>query len=307
LSQIVKLLLSDSELSLSNLIVAVTGSRRAQELARIIRSFGATPYIAPTIGIEIPESSAEQGKQFIMKIIKEKPDYVVFMTGPGVYSLFDIAKRSGIQRSLTDALRNTTIVCRSEKPKIALSHFKLRSNLIPRDENTAKGILRLLQKYDLRDKKIAIFWHGSYSQELSDELQKDGATIFEASTYTYSSKLDSAGALILEEMGFKYESPNEAIVIKLIEKINKGAIDAVTFTSPPSAQELFRIATDHNLEASLRKGLNTKVIVTVIGPSTRRVLEKNDVFVDVMPNTYKMGPMVKSLSDFVNHHYQQQA
>ena len=281
--------------------VAVTGSRRAQELARIISSFGAIPYIAPTLGIEIPDDSTECGKQFIMKIIKEKPDYVVFMTGPGVYSLFDIAKRSGIQKSLTDALRNTTIVCRSEKPKIALSHFKLRSHLIPRDENTAKGILRLLQKYDLRNKKIAIFWHGSYSQELSDALQKDGATVFEGSTYTYSSKLDSAGALILEEMGFKYVSPNEAIVIKLIEEINKGAIDAVTFTSPPSAQELFRIAADHNLEASLRKDLNAKVIVTVIGPSTRRALENNDVFVDVMPNTYKMGPMIKSLSDFVNH------
>ena len=289
-------------LSLSNLTVAVTGSRRAQELAHIIRSFGGIPYIAPTIGIEIPESSAEQGKQFIVKIIRERPDYVVFMTGPGVYSLFDIAKRSGIQESLTNALHNTTIVCRSEKPKMALSHFKLRSHLVPKDENTAKGVLRLLQKQDLLHKKIAIFWHGSYSQELRDELQRDGATVFESSTYTYSGKLDSAGALILEKMGFKYDSPNEAVVIELIEKINKGSVDAITFTSPPSAQELLRIATSHNLEASLRKDLNARVIVTVIGPSTRSVLEKNGVFVDVMPETYKMGSMVKSLSDFVNHH-----
>ena len=292
-------------LSLSNLTVAVTGSRRAQELAHIIRSFGGIPYIAPTIGIEIPESSAEQGKQFIVKIIRERPDYVVFMTGPGVYSLFDIAKRSGIQESLTNALHSTTIVCRSEKPKMALSHFKLRSHLIPKDENTAKGVLRLLQKHDLHHKKIAIFWHGSYFQELRDELQKDGATVFESSTYTYSGKLDSAGASILEKMGFKYDSPNEAVVIELIEKINKGSIDAITFTSPPSAQELFRIATSHNLEASLRKDLNARVIVTVIGPSTRSVLEKNNVFVDVMPETYKMGSMVKSLSDFVNHHRRQ--
>lgn len=289
-------------LSLSNLTVAVTGSRRAQELAHIIRSFGGIPYIAPTIGIEIPESSAEQGKQFIVKIIRERPDYVVFMTGPGVYSLFDIAKRSGIQESLTNALHNTTIVCRSEKPKMALSHFKLRSHLVPKDENTAKGVLRLLQKQDLLHKKIAIFWHGSYSQELRDELQRDGATVFESSTYTYSGKLDSAGALILEKMGFKYDSPNEAVVIELIEKINKGSVDAITFTSPPSAQELLRIATSHNLEASLRKDLNARVIVTVIGPSTRSVLEKNGVFVDVMPETYKMGSMVKSLSDFVIHH-----
>ncbi|MPZ06498.1 MAG: hypothetical protein GEU26_08785 [Nitrososphaeraceae archaeon] len=181
-------------MSLSNLTIAVTGSRRANELAHIIKSFGGRPYIAPTIGIEITEPSAEQGKQFIMKILREKPDYVVFMTGIGVYSLMDIARESGIQKLLTNALHDTSIVCRSDKPKIALSHFKLKAHLIPRDENTAKGILRLLQKYELRDKKIAIFWHGSYSRVLSDELQKNGANVFESFTYTYSNKLDSAGA-----------------------------------------------------------------------------------------------------------------
>jgi hypothetical protein len=64
-------------MSLSNLTVAVTGSRRANELAHIMGSFGSRPYIAPTIGIDITEPSAEQGKQFIMKILREKPDYVV--------------------------------------------------------------------------------------------------------------------------------------------------------------------------------------------------------------------------------------
>jgi uroporphyrinogen-III synthase len=288
-------------MSLSNLTIAVTGSRRAHELAHIIESFGGRPYIAPTVGIEITEPSAEQGKQFIMKILSEKPNYVVFMTGPGVYSLMNIAKESGILELLTNALSNTSIVCRSDKPNAALSHFKLRARLIPRDENTARGILRLLQKYDLRDKKIAIFWHGSYSRVLSDELQKDGANVFESFTYTYSNKLDSAGARILEAMGFKYESPDELMVVKLIGEISKGTIDVITFTSPPSAQEFFRIATEHNLENSLKRSLNGMVIVTVIGPSTRKILEENNVFVDVMPDVYKMGPMIKALSDFVKY------
>ena len=82
----------------------MTGSRRAHELAHIISSFGGRPYIAPTIGIrmQIPEPEAEQGKQFIMKILSEKPDYVVFMTGPGVNSLMDIAKKSGTLELLNE-------------------------------------------------------------------------------------------------------------------------------------------------------------------------------------------------------------
>lgn len=288
-------------MSLTNLTIAVTGSRRAHELAHIIRSFGGKPYIAPTIGIEITESSVEKGKQFIMKILREKPDYLVFMTGPGVYSLMNIAKESGIQDLLITALHNTLIVCRSDKPKIVLSHFKLKANLIPRKENTARGILRLLQNYDLQDKKIAIFWHGSYSSELRNELQKSGANVFESFTYTYSSKLDTAGALILEKMGFKYESPVESIVVKLIEDMNSGMIDVITFTSPPSAQELFRIATKHDLEMSLKKSLNSEIIVAVVGPSTRKALEENNVKVDVMPEIYKMGPMISALSDFFKY------
>lgn len=289
-------------MSLTNLTIAVTGSRRAHELAHIIRSFGGRPYIAPTIGIEITESSVEQGKQFIMKILREKPDYIVFMTGPGVYSLMNIAKESGIQDLLITALHNTIIVCRSDKPKIVLSHFKLKANLIPKKENTARGILKLLQNYDLQDKKIAIFWHGSYSSELRYELQKSGANVFESFTYTYSSKLDTAGALILEKMGFKYESPVESIVVKLIEDMNSGMIDVITFTSPPSAQELFRIATKHDLEMSLKKSLNSEIIVAVVGPSTREALEQNNVKVDVMPKIYKMGPMISALSDFFKYH-----
>jgi uroporphyrinogen-III synthase len=59
-------------MSLSNMTVAVTGSRRANELAHIIKSFGGKPYIAPTIGIEITKDLTEQGKEFILKILGDK-------------------------------------------------------------------------------------------------------------------------------------------------------------------------------------------------------------------------------------------
>jgi uroporphyrinogen-III synthase len=286
-------------MSLSNLTIAVTASRRAYELAHIIKSFGGKPYIASTIGIEITDHSTEQGKGFIMKVLRDKFDYVVFMTGPGVYSLMNITERLGIQEQLVNTLNDSLVVCRSEKPRTALRHFKIKVDFVPHDENTAEGILKLLLERDLQDKKIAVLWHGSYSRELSDQLQRNGAMVYESSTYTYSEKLDTAGANILEEMGFKYEFPNEQNIIKLIEEVNKGAIGAVTFTSPPSVQELFRIASNNNLEYSLQNGLNKETIVVVIGPSTRRIMEENKVSVDVMPEVYKMGPMIRALSDFV--------
>jgi uroporphyrinogen-III synthase len=294
-------------MSLSNLTVAVTGSRRAYELAHIIKSFGGKPYIASTIGIEITHDLTEQGKEFILKILGDKFDYVVFMTGPGVYSLMGIAESLGKKGLLVSALNSAFIVCRSDKPKAALNHFGVKVDSIPQDENTAEGILKLLLNHDLQSKKIAILWHGSYSRELSNQLQKSGATIFESFTYTYAESLDKVGAHLLKKMGFKYEAPNEQRVIKLIEAVNKGTIDAITFTSPPSAQELFSIASNNDLRHLLQNSLNTKTIVAVIGPSTRRILEENNVSVDVMPKVYKMGPMIKALSDFVVTNYQQKS
>jgi uroporphyrinogen-III synthase len=83
--------------------------------------------------------------------------------------------------------------------------------------------------------------------------------------------------------------------------VSNGIIDAVTFTSPPSAKELFKVASKNNLDHLLRNGLNNKTIVVAIGPSTRKILEENKVLVDVMPTLYKMGPMISALSEFIQH------
>jgi uroporphyrinogen-III synthase len=49
----------------------------------------------------------------------------------------------------------------------------------------------------------------------------------------------------------------------------------------------------------LQLSLNQDIIVVAVGPSTKKALAENRVKVDVMPKVYKMGPMVKALSDYV--------
>jgi len=88
-------------------------------------------------------------------------------------------------------------------------------------------------------------------------------------------------------------------VLKLIEDLSNEYIDAITFTSPPAARELFITADQHGLAESLRATLNTSVIVVAVGPSTQKALEENGIDVDVMPPIYKIGSMIKSLSDYL--------
>ncbi len=285
-------------MSLAGLTVAITGSRRASELAHLITSFGGRPYLAPTVGIEVRQDISKEAEFFINKILEEGVDYVVFMTGPGVYSLMSTAKNLGIEKKFAEALQQTTVIARSLKPKIALAKHGVKTDIIP-EENTAEGIAKLLKSFSMAGRNVAILWHGSYSPLLKNEIHAAGAQVFESSTYRYSFELNESGARILEMMGFKYTPPDEAKVVKLIEDIGKGIIDAITFTSPPSARDLFKIAEAYYLREPLQYYLNNDVIVVAVGPSTMKTLEENYVHVDVMPNVYKMGPMIKSLSDYL--------
>jgi uroporphyrinogen-III synthase len=223
------------------LTVAITGSRRASELAHLITSFGGRPYLAPTVGIEARQDISKEAKFFINKILEDRVDYVVFMTGPGVYTLMSTAKDLGIEKRFAEALQQTTVIARSSKPKIALAKHGIKTDIIP-EENTAEGIAKLLKSFNMAGRNVAILWHGSYSPLLKNEIHAVGGEVFESSTYRYSFELKESGARILEMMGFKYIPPDQAKVVKLIEDIGKGLVDAITFTSPPSARDLFKIA-----------------------------------------------------------------
>jgi uroporphyrinogen-III synthase len=283
------------------LTVAITASRRASELAHIVESFGGKPYIAPTIGIEADlKKPRKDVLQFLNKVTKGDIDYVIFMTAPGVFSLISIAHILGLEEKLVQSLAHITIVARSLKPKMALKKYGVEIDFVP-EENTAEGVLKLLLDNGVIGKKIAILWHGDYPRKLKDNLYKAGAeSVIEASTYKYSLELKKEGASILKSMGFDYIAPDEKKVIRLIHDIVDGKIGSITFTSPPSARDLVKIAKDNDLSEVLINSLNTNVVVVAVGPSTRSALEENGIDVHVMPQTFKMGPMIKALDEFVS-------
>jgi uroporphyrinogen-III synthase len=287
---------------LTDMIVAITASRRATELAHLITKFKGIPYFAPTVGIELKQDIFEI-KTFIKKIVEENIDYAVFMTGPGVFSLMSAAQKLEMDKILIGILKQTTVIARSIKPQSALTTFGIKTHLVPQ-ENTVKGISNLLKSHNITGKKIAILWHGSYSTVLRDDLYSAGAKdVFEMNPYVYSLNLDYRGSRILDQMGFNYVSPNEAKVIKLIEDIiYNDTIDIITFTSPPSVRDLFKVAERYKFKEKLQTLLNRRVIIVAIGPSTANALKENGIQVDVMPEVYRMGAMIKSLNDYVDQH-----
>lgn len=251
---------------LEGLIVAVTGSRRATELAHIIEGIGGRAYVAPTVGIETDLQSSAAGT-LIRNVIDGKVDYCVFMTGPGTFGLMALAEKLGLKDEFVRALNQMKIVARSPKPKVALEKHGVKVDIMPEDthDNTAEGIAKAMAKLDLSGKKVAILWHGAIDSFLRSALEAKGASVQEAQVYAYGLSLTEGGASILGKMGFQYLSPEEQRIVGLITNLIAGKIDAITFTSPPSARNLFAVAVAHDLKTELVRAMNAETIVVAGG------------------------------------------
>lgn len=285
-------------MELKGLTVAITGSRRASELAHLIENFGGVPYVAPTVGIAVQEDVDLQVEGLVRKLVSEDMDYAVFMTGPGVYRLMSTAERLALAQECAESLNRTCVVARSHKPQKVLEGYGVRVSLVPSD-NTAEGIAREMAKFDLRNKSVTLLWPGTSEPILRETLERGGAKVFEAMAYGYSLELEKGGADVLAAVGFKSIPPEERKILQLINDLLKGAIHIITFTSPPSARNLFHVAEGHGLHDDLRRSLNEKVLIAAIGPPTRRAIEEHGVAVDVVPDAYKLGSMVRAIGDFL--------
>lgn len=288
-------------MGLKGFTVAITGSRRASEQAELVSRFGGVPYVAPTVGIEVQEDTDRQTEGLVRRIVGGEFQYAVFMTGPGVYRLMSTAQKLGLEGELVDVLNGTFVVARSQKPQKVLERYGVGVSLVPSD-NTSEGIVAEMERLDLNGKGVAVLWHGDSHGMLREALEGRGANVCEAMSYTYALELGERGAEVLSAVGFKSMPPEERRILELIHDLGRGAIHIITFTSPPSAKNLFRFAKAHGLDEDLRRSMNEAVLVVAVGPPTRRAIEENGVSVDVMPDVYKLGPMMRATADYLAEH-----
>ena len=286
-------------MSLRGITVAVTSSRRASELASIVRKFGGIPYIAPTIGIKNNNPLNSECNRFIETISKERMHFFIFMTGVGVFNLFQNLQKLHKSDTAIQKLHDTIVIARSNKPRMELRKFGIKTHFVP-NMNTIDGISNLLNRFDIKNKNIGILWHGDSSGSFKKRLKSLDANVFDFSSYSYSTNLERTNAIVLKKMGYDYVAPNEEKIERLIEDIMKGLVDVITFTSPPAVKEFFEFAKRNYKIKALKDWLNSNVLVVSVGPSTSKMLSDFHVLVDVVPSTYRMGPMIKELADYIS-------
>ncbi|MFB3061540.1 MAG: uroporphyrinogen-III synthase, partial [Candidatus Binatia bacterium] len=115
---------SNLKSSLEGLRIVSFESRRAREMAELIRNYGGEPIIAPSMR-EIPLSENRAAVDFIGQLEAGAFDYLILLTGVGTRTLVEAVAGKYSREKVTAALQKSTLIVRGPKPVAALKELGL--------------------------------------------------------------------------------------------------------------------------------------------------------------------------------------
>jgi uroporphyrinogen-III synthase len=146
--------------TLKGLSVISFESRRAKEMAELIRRYGGEPIVAPSMR-EVPLSENRAALELLPQLEAGKFDWLILMTGVGTRTLNAALLTQYSQERIVAALQKTQIVTRGPKPVAALKEIGLKPTIMVPEPNTWREILSTLDAtFDIRSKRVAIQEYG---------------------------------------------------------------------------------------------------------------------------------------------------
>jgi uroporphyrinogen-III synthase len=267
--------------SFDGLRVLALESRRAEEMARLITTYGGRAIVAPAMR-EVPLDSNREALDFAAALLQGKFDMVIFLTGVGTRALAAAIEPVCPRDKLVEALGRVRVVARGPKPVAALKELGVTPAIVVPEPNTWREMLQELDRVAgrplLEGLRIAIQEYGVPNAELIAGLQERGALLTRVPIYKWA----------LPE--------NTAPLREAVKALARNEIDVVFFTTSVQAAHLFQIASEMDLEEPLRRGLDRCVIAS-IGPTTTEDLHRRGLRPDLEPTHPKMGYLVKEASE----------
>jgi len=263
--------------NLHGLRVVSFESRRAKEMAELIRRYGGEPITAPSMR-EVPLSENQAALEFLPELEAGKIDLLILLTGVGTRTLNQVLLTQYSQERIVSALKKTQLVVRGPKPIAALKDLGLVPAVTVPEPNTWREILSTLDAgTTIRGKHIAVQEYGIPNPELVSGLEKLGATVKTISIYRWALPEDLAP------------------LREAIQKMLRGDVDVALFTNGAQVEHLFRVAAEEKLDDKLRLACKNLAIASV-GPVCTEVLEQFGLRPDLEPPHPKMGSLLAEVA-----------
>jgi uroporphyrinogen-III synthase len=255
-------------------------ARRAVEAAKLIRTYGGEPLVAPAMR-EISLESQKPVLEFAEALLRGDFDLVIFTTGVGVKALLKTVSEHMDREEFLDALRKVNIAARGPKSSSALRELKVPIAVVAPEPFTWRALMAALEaKFgsSLGGMNIAVQEYGTSNPELLTALAEKTISITRLPVYQWALPEDT--------------QPLREAVIALAH----GHVDLVLFMNAGQVMHLFLMADRMGYSEALHEGFRSTVIGS-IGPSTTEGLNAYGLVPDYEPMQSKMGFLIKELAE----------
>ena len=257
-------------MSFAGMRVLALESRRATEMAQLIRNQQGDPFVAPSMR-EAPLDQNEEAFAFGERLFRGEFDMMVLLTGVGTRALNKLLATRHPPERFAEALRSLTTVVRGPKPAAALREMNVPIAVQAPEPNTWKEVLAATEGRP--ERRIAIQEYGRPNPDLTAGFRARGAEVTAVRIYQWALPEDTAP------------------LRRAAERLAAGDFQAALFTTAKQIDMLMLVAKQAGLEDFVTHALN-RAVVGSIGPTTSEALEEFGIRADLEPSHPKMGFLV---------------
>jgi len=267
--------------SFNGLRVLSLESRRATEVAKLIRTYDGEPLVVPAMR-EIAPSSNKQVFEFADNLMHSAYDLVVFLTGVGVRAMVNVVETKYDREAFLGALRSVKVACRGPKPSSALKELNVPVTVSAPEPCTWREMLSSLETEfgdSLGQFRVAVQEYGASNPEFLSALTERSKHVTKVPVYQWALPDDL--------------QPLRECVLG----IANGNVDVVLFLTAVQIIHLFQVADQMNYAEELRRGFQSMAVLS-IGPTTTEELRHYGIEPDFEPSRPKMGFLVNEAAQY---------
>jgi uroporphyrinogen-III synthase len=256
--------------------VGVTSDRRSEDLIAAFERRGADVMHAPTIRMRGVDAEGALEAE-TRAIVAARPDVLLATTSYGMRRWLEAADAAGVGDELTEVLAAARILVRGPKARGAVRAAGLDDHGMSERETTT-SLVDLVLRTGVEGATIAVQLHGFTDPAQLARLEAAGATVLTVAPYRWTVHEDTAR------------------VLRLIDAIRGGGLDAVTFTSAPAVEALFTVAEEAGLLDPVQTAFRESVVAAAVGPVTAAPLVAAGIL-PIVPDRFRMGALIRLLCE----------
>jgi uroporphyrinogen-III synthase len=254
--------------------IAIAEARELDVFAGLLERRGARVLRYPLVRI-IDAPDPAPVLQWAHRLARGGLDDVILLTGEGLRRILACIElhEPSLRAPFLAGLGSVRRITRGPKPARALRELGLAADLPAREPTTA-GVIQTLQALPLAGRRVGLQLYGEDpNQALVSFLQAGGAEVLSVAPYRYA------------------DAVSDAVIAELLERMRRGEVDAIAFTSKAQVERLFRAEASEQVRRALAASN-----VAAVGPVVAAALAAHGVQVETVPqNAWFMKPLTAAL------------